>query len=331
MTPPWTTSSPARRPASNFKRATSFRSSTSRIPTGGRAEWRITLQTLPAWSPPQSSRNGKHLLLFCLRRCDAPQQQARRFWVLRYSVSTQNLSGHHRRAASKSKAREGSQSCSPFGKKKKCKDKYLAKHSSSECPTDRCDCTSTPFCVLPQRKMPILQFLTSWMWFLTRRLFGSPRSNGKLWCSSVSIARSPSLSVCIHSSPKIPASRCTWCRKEAHQKCFIDQIPWEVLLPRTTWVDAPAYSRMALLSSSRSLVSPAPSQTPPDPSGRTMPTERSTSSSPTRPWPSASLRMSCWSTAVSRDTCSAPKPKPSKRSTSRTKSRCWMWSRRSVC
>uniref|UniRef100_A0A665XBG5 55 kDa erythrocyte membrane protein n=1 Tax=Echeneis naucrates TaxID=173247 RepID=A0A665XBG5_ECHNA len=34
------------------------------------------------------------------------------------------------RVASKSKAREGSQSCSPFGKKKKCKDKYLAKHSS---------------------------------------------------------------------------------------------------------------------------------------------------------------------------------------------------------
>ncbi|KAI4882499.1 hypothetical protein NFI96_018895 [Prochilodus magdalenae] len=35
------------------------------------------------------------------------------------------------RAASKSKGtREASQSCSPFGKKKKCKDKYLAKHSS---------------------------------------------------------------------------------------------------------------------------------------------------------------------------------------------------------
>ncbi|KAG7516242.1 55 kDa erythrocyte membrane protein [Solea senegalensis] len=34
------------------------------------------------------------------------------------------------RVASKSKARGGSQSCSPFGKKKKCKDKYLAKHSS---------------------------------------------------------------------------------------------------------------------------------------------------------------------------------------------------------
>ncbi|XP_029028658.1 55 kDa erythrocyte membrane protein [Betta splendens] len=34
------------------------------------------------------------------------------------------------RVASKSKAREGGQSCSPFGKKKKCKDKYLAKHSS---------------------------------------------------------------------------------------------------------------------------------------------------------------------------------------------------------
>lgn len=35
--------------------------------------------------------------------------------------------------ASKSKPKEGTQSCSPFGKKKKCKDKYLAKHSSSEC------------------------------------------------------------------------------------------------------------------------------------------------------------------------------------------------------
>ncbi|XP_076836458.1 55 kDa erythrocyte membrane protein [Brachyhypopomus gauderio] len=34
------------------------------------------------------------------------------------------------RAASKSKSREAGQSCSPFGKKKKCKDKYLAKHSS---------------------------------------------------------------------------------------------------------------------------------------------------------------------------------------------------------
>lgn len=34
------------------------------------------------------------------------------------------------RVASKSKARGGGQSCSPFGKKKKCKDKYLAKHSS---------------------------------------------------------------------------------------------------------------------------------------------------------------------------------------------------------
>ncbi|MBN3303407.1 EM55 protein, partial [Amia calva] len=35
------------------------------------------------------------------------------------------------RVASRSKAgTEGNQSCSPFGKKKKCKDKYLAKHSS---------------------------------------------------------------------------------------------------------------------------------------------------------------------------------------------------------
>ncbi|RVE63596.1 hypothetical protein OJAV_G00137870 [Oryzias javanicus] len=34
------------------------------------------------------------------------------------------------RVASKSKAKGGNPSCSPFGKKKKCKDKYLAKHSS---------------------------------------------------------------------------------------------------------------------------------------------------------------------------------------------------------
>ncbi|XP_020785876.1 55 kDa erythrocyte membrane protein isoform X2 [Boleophthalmus pectinirostris] len=34
------------------------------------------------------------------------------------------------REASKSKAKEGTPTCSPFGKKKKCKDKYLAKHSS---------------------------------------------------------------------------------------------------------------------------------------------------------------------------------------------------------
>lgn len=38
-----------------------------------------------------------------------------------------------RRVASKSKrSDEAGPSCSPFGKKKKCKDKYLAKHSSSK-------------------------------------------------------------------------------------------------------------------------------------------------------------------------------------------------------
>ena len=38
-----------------------------------------------------------------------------------------------RRSASKSKATQGSPSCGLFSKKKKkCKDKYLAKHSSSE-------------------------------------------------------------------------------------------------------------------------------------------------------------------------------------------------------
>lgn len=43
----------------------------------------------------------------------------------------QNFVSPDRRVASKSKAKD-SQSWSPFGKKKKCKDKYLAKHSSSE-------------------------------------------------------------------------------------------------------------------------------------------------------------------------------------------------------
>lgn len=102
-----------------------------------------------------------------------------------------NLSGQNRRAASKSKAREGSQSCSPFGKKKKCKDKYLAKHSSSECPIDSFDYRSTCFYALSKTKqnktkISFLQFLTSWMWFLTRRLFSSLLLSGKLLCSSVS-------------------------------------------------------------------------------------------------------------------------------------------------
>lgn len=39
-----------------------------------------------------------------------------------------------RRVASVTQSSQSeSPSCSPFGKKKKCKDKYLAKHSSSEC------------------------------------------------------------------------------------------------------------------------------------------------------------------------------------------------------
>lgn len=39
-----------------------------------------------------------------------------------------------RRVASVTQSSQSeSPSCSPFGKKKKCKDKYLAKHSSSKC------------------------------------------------------------------------------------------------------------------------------------------------------------------------------------------------------
>ncbi|XP_031664619.1 55 kDa erythrocyte membrane protein isoform X1 [Oncorhynchus kisutch] len=59
------------------------------------------------------------------------------WWQGRVDSSTADFAGlipspelQEWRMASKSKATEGTQSCSPFGKKKKCKDKYLAKHSS---------------------------------------------------------------------------------------------------------------------------------------------------------------------------------------------------------
>lgn len=119
-TQPKMTSSLAKKPALNFKQVTSFRSSTSRIPTGGRAEWRATLPTLQDSSPPQSSRNGRATAIVWSHRSTGRTRVDTDFRLCR------------RRVASKSKARTGSQSCSPFGKKKKCKDKYLAKHSSSE-------------------------------------------------------------------------------------------------------------------------------------------------------------------------------------------------------
>ncbi|XP_021474219.1 55 kDa erythrocyte membrane protein isoform X1 [Oncorhynchus mykiss] len=60
------------------------------------------------------------------------------WWQGKVDISTADFAGiipspelQEWRVASKSKATEGTQSCSPFGKKKKCKDKYLAKHSSS--------------------------------------------------------------------------------------------------------------------------------------------------------------------------------------------------------
>ncbi|KAM9333723.1 55 kDa erythrocyte membrane protein isoform 2-T2 [Pholidichthys leucotaenia] len=59
------------------------------------------------------------------------------WWQGRVESSTMHFAGlipspelQEWRVASGSKDREGRQSCSPFGKKKKCKDKYLAKHSS---------------------------------------------------------------------------------------------------------------------------------------------------------------------------------------------------------
>ncbi|XP_021474221.1 55 kDa erythrocyte membrane protein isoform X3 [Oncorhynchus mykiss] len=59
------------------------------------------------------------------------------WWQGKVDISTADFAGiipspelQEWRVASKSKATEGTQSCSPFGKKKKCKDKYLAKHSS---------------------------------------------------------------------------------------------------------------------------------------------------------------------------------------------------------
>ncbi|KAJ7996564.1 hypothetical protein DPEC_G00238340 [Dallia pectoralis] len=59
------------------------------------------------------------------------------WWQARVDNSTADFAGlipspelQEWRVASKSKSAAVNQSCSPFGKKKKCKDKYLAKHSS---------------------------------------------------------------------------------------------------------------------------------------------------------------------------------------------------------
>lgn len=61
MTPPRMTSSHAKRQVWSFKPVTSFRSSTSRIRTGGKAELIPVLLTSLDWYPPQSSKNGKLL------------------------------------------------------------------------------------------------------------------------------------------------------------------------------------------------------------------------------------------------------------------------------
>lgn len=121
--------------------------------------------------------------------CQRPQNCANR------SQLNPNLSLYCRRVASKSKAREGSQSCSPFGKKKKCKDKYLAKHSSSECisgiafPALSLNCFISKWFPLNKNKIKslFLQFLTSWMWFPMRRLCNSLLLKGKHLCSLVNV------------------------------------------------------------------------------------------------------------------------------------------------
>lgn len=115
--------------------------------------------------PPQSSKNGKRL--------DGVPQAINRMGL------AEPLCVPHRRVASKSKSREGSQSCSPFGKKKKCKDKYLAKHSSSESDPAPTLLACSPY--LRQINSLLSQFLTSSMSFLTRRSFDSPLSKGKHW------------------------------------------------------------------------------------------------------------------------------------------------------
>lgn len=197
-TPPRMTSSRAKRRVWSFKPVTSLRSSTSRILTGGKAGWRAVLLTSPDWYPPRSSRNGKQL-------CNTLWWKTAAVWSHTYRSTPKidivlhqhrpqnwaknvnlNLFPHCRRVASKSKAREGSQSCSPFGKKKKCKDKYLAKHSSSECSSG---IRLSQHCSmgLSNTKSLLLQFLTSWMWFLTRRLFSSLLLKGKHWCLLVSM------------------------------------------------------------------------------------------------------------------------------------------------
>lgn len=86
-TPPRMTSSRAKRQAWSFRPVTSSTSSTSRIPTGGRAEWRAALLTSQGWFPPQSCRNGKQL-------CHAawwPVPQHKREWHIVPTCSRPDL------------------------------------------------------------------------------------------------------------------------------------------------------------------------------------------------------------------------------------------------
>lgn len=180
MTPPRTTSSRAKRPAWSSRPATSSTSSTSRIRTGGRAEWRTALSTSPGWFPLQNSKNGKRLKRILRREGSGPSHSTDGDLM---RVCVRFL---HRRLASKSKAKQGSQSCSPFGKKKKCKDKYLAKHSSSECSFAHVIAGALLWACLNKLTV-LLQFSTSWMWYLMRKLWGSLLLKGKLWCWLVSL------------------------------------------------------------------------------------------------------------------------------------------------
>ncbi len=116
----------------NSKRVTLFTLSIRRIQTGGKERWTTPAQTSQDSSLLQNFRNGTiwpfsmfydRLTLFEITGVHVRSpclSQVKRFISFR-------------RVASKSKStREAGQSCSPFGKKKKCKDKYLAKHSSSK-------------------------------------------------------------------------------------------------------------------------------------------------------------------------------------------------------
>lgn len=175
-TQPKMTSSHAKKPALSFKPVTSFRSSTSRIPTGGRAEWRATLPTLQDLSPPQSSRSGKA----------APSPTA---IVSSRLVAAQDAHALTRTSfcivggwQAKARPERAASPAAPLGRRRSAKTStwpstapvsVFARMTRWFHPTEP---------LLDKQALFYLQFLTSWTWYPTRRWLNCLLLKGKHLC-----------------------------------------------------------------------------------------------------------------------------------------------------